>query len=51
MYNVYRLSNDGYEQSLGYYKDFDDVADAAEEYALSIPVLMLMFVRLIDDYQ
>ena len=37
MYNVYRLSNDGFEQSLGYYKDFDDAADAAEHYCIKYP--------------
>lgn len=37
MYNVYRLTDDGYEQSLGYYKDFDDAADAVEEYCIKYP--------------
>ena len=37
MYNVYRLTNDGYEQSLGYYKDFDDAANAVEYYCIKYP--------------
>jgi hypothetical protein len=37
MYNVYRLSNVGFEQSLGYYKDFDDAAEAAEHYCIKYP--------------
>ena len=38
MYNVYRLSDDGdWEQSLGYYEDFDEAADAAEHYCIKYP--------------
>ena len=37
MYNVFRLSDDGFEQSLGYYKDFDDAIDAVEDYCIKYP--------------
>ena len=32
-YQIYRLTNDGYEQSLGYYVNEDDANDALDFYA------------------
>tara|TARA_B100000287_G_scaffold414313_1_gene446775 strand:- start:198 stop:341 length:144 start_codon:yes stop_codon:yes gene_type:complete len=32
MYNVYRLTDDGFEQSLGYYVNKDEADDALDYY-------------------
>lgn len=37
MYQVYRLTIDDYEQSLGYYWGFDDAAEAVEHYCIKYP--------------
>jgi len=31
MFQVFQLTDDGYEQSLGYFPTFEDAADAADE--------------------
>jgi hypothetical protein len=33
MYQVYQLTDDGFEQSLGYYQDLKDADDALDEWS------------------
>ena len=37
MYQVYSLTDDGFEQSLGYYNSIDDAYEAAEFWCLCKP--------------
>jgi hypothetical protein len=42
-YQVYRLSPDGFEQSLGYYWGIDDVMDVVESYCIKYPNYQILY--------